>query len=634
MCKVALPRYHIHVTEYTGAVSEPQLPLDLFKHPVRLSEPQVPSTEKDNFDSRLGHVEVHFISPTPHVDRAMLHSAPDNTARGRFIEQDSFLVEPQDGCAHDARVKDQVRVAFGIVHLFRSIEGDAHRGECDVDAAKESENTDAIGTVLCMLSVPFSMTVTSLLDFIEPALGAIQHIRLVRQIEEERCLVLVKFRETLDAEEFYKMYNGQPYSELDLFETCQLVYVTGVTASPASSIAHAYPLLSDTEPWPVIGAKEVANDPQLHALSPFEHGAGLRRAAYELPTCPVCLERLDSSLSGLVTVACQHAFHTACLHRWSDSRCPVCRYTTGVTESGPQASLKSAHPTCCRVCETRSNVWLCLICANVGCGRYKAGHAQAHFKETGHLYSLELETQRVWDYAGDGYVHRLIQGKADGKLVELPSASSVPAATPNRAWNERYPGFSESASRSLSLEQLNHTGNMDVLNEKMGAIGLEYSNMIVSQLDSQRIYYEGLLAATRAERVPREEKDKWRTETEAARAQCTALEAEMTRCRSDQHKHETQLRRALESMRTLRKQYDDEKSVSDGLYQHVQKLQAEQASLKSKVQELGEELRDMMFFVSARDKIEDLDQGAAPESGKGGDAFIPPPKPAKGKKRT
>jgi BRCA1-associated protein len=26
-----------------------------------------------------------------------------------------------------------------------------------------------------------------------------------------------------------------------------------------------------------------------------------------------------------------------------------------------------------------------------------------------HLYALELETQRVWDYAGDGYVHRLIQ---------------------------------------------------------------------------------------------------------------------------------------------------------------------------------------------------------------------------------
>lgn len=30
-----------------------------------------------------------------------------------------------------------------------------------------------------------------------------------------------------------------------------------------------------------------------------------------------------------------------------------------------------------------------------------------------------METQRVWDYVGDNYVHRLIQSKTDGKLVEL-----------------------------------------------------------------------------------------------------------------------------------------------------------------------------------------------------------------------
>lgn len=50
---------------------------------------------------------------------------------------------------------------------------------------------------------------------------------------------------------------------------------------------------------------------------------------------------------------------------------------------------------------------------------YKEGHAINHWKETEHCYSLELETQRVWDYAGDNYVHRLIQSKTDGKLVEL-----------------------------------------------------------------------------------------------------------------------------------------------------------------------------------------------------------------------
>lgn len=53
------------------------------------------------------------------------------------------------------------------------------------------------------------------------------------------------------------------------------------------------------------------------------------------------------------------------------------------------------------------------------CYRYKEAHAIRHWKETQHCYALELETRRVWDYSGDNYVHRLIQSKTDGKLVEL-----------------------------------------------------------------------------------------------------------------------------------------------------------------------------------------------------------------------
>lgn len=60
-----------------------------------------------------------------------------------------------------------------------------------------------------------------------------------------------------------------------------------------------------------------------------------------------------------------------------------------------------------------------MLTSNYGLGRYKEGHAIRHWKETQHCYSLELETQRVWDYVGDNYVHRLIQSKTDGKLVEL-----------------------------------------------------------------------------------------------------------------------------------------------------------------------------------------------------------------------
>ena len=38
-----------------------------------------------------------------------------------------------------------------------------------------------------------------------------------------------------------------------------------------------------------------------------------------------------------------------------------------------------------------------------------AGHAADHWRTSGHCYALELDSQRVWDYVGDNYVHRLIQ---------------------------------------------------------------------------------------------------------------------------------------------------------------------------------------------------------------------------------
>ena len=43
----------------------------------------------------------------------------------------------------------------------------------------------------------------------------------------------------------------------------------------------------------------------------------------------------------------------------------------------------------------------------------------SHFLETQHTYAMQLGNNRVWDYAGDNYVHRLVQSKGDGKLVEV-----------------------------------------------------------------------------------------------------------------------------------------------------------------------------------------------------------------------
>ncbi|KAI3721854.1 hypothetical protein L2E82_32873 [Cichorium intybus] len=127
----------------------------------------------------------------------------------------------------------------------------------------------------------------------------------------------------------------------------------------------------------------------------------------------------------------------------------------------------------CLICQTSENVWICLLCGFVGCGRYKEGHAIEHWKQTQHCYSQELETQRVWDYVGDNYVHRLIQSKTDGKLVELNHNHHQ--HTDADCGCDTDPGFSEA-----------------LLNSRVESI-LEYNELLTTQLENQKLYYESLL---------------------------------------------------------------------------------------------------------------------------------------------
>ncbi|OWM69595.1 hypothetical protein CDL15_Pgr014056 [Punica granatum] len=143
--------------------------------------------------------------------------------------------------------------------------------------------------------------------------------------------------------------------------------------------------------------------------------------------------------------------------------CPVCRFC----QQQPEKSI-------CFVCQTSENLWICVICGFVGCGRYKSGHAIIHWQETQHCYSLELETQRVWDYVGDNYVQRLIQSKTDGKLVALNSNDGC--------------GSFEDAGMSEAL-----------LNSQVEAIVNEYNQLLATQLENQKLYYESLLEEVKEE---------------------------------------------------------------------------------------------------------------------------------------
>src|SRR5436190_10093370 len=183
----------------------------------------------------------------------------------------------------------------------------------------------------------------------------------------------------------------------------------------------------------------------------------------ELPTCPVCLERMDET-TGLLTIICQHVFHCTCLQKWKGTGCPVCRYTQDDFGKRTHSSDFPDSPKECSVCNSERNLWLCLICGNIGCGRYDGAHAFAHYTQTSHSFTMDLATQRVWDYVGDSYVHRIIQNKPDGKLVELPAAGNSALEPPD--WADAVP------------------------REKLENMSVEYTHLLTSQLESQRTYFE------------------------------------------------------------------------------------------------------------------------------------------------
>jgi BRCA1-associated protein len=283
----------------------------------------------------------------------------------------------------------------------------------------------------------------------------------------------------------------------------------------------------------------------------------------------------------------------------------------------------------CADCSSTTNLWICLICGNIGCGRYGRAHAHAHYEKTTHLYALELETQRVWDYASDGYVHRLIQNKADGKLVELPSAAS------SMGTNSRDDGtLGPSHADALSAE-------------KIEAIGIEYSYLLTSQLDSQRSFYEEHITQLKTqvdELRALVEKLSRDVEKETAEAKAQELlrrreeEERLDGVYREKQKAEKRAEKAAELARKFEKELKEEKAFSEGLLKNLGKMK-ERVELSDrqkeehdvKISELQDQLRDVMFFLEARTKIEQ-GEGAEAEAA-GGSVGLQPSSASANKKK-
>ncbi|KAG8146009.1 hypothetical protein E2320_012426 [Naja naja] len=79
-------------------------------------------------------------------------------------------------------------------------------------------------------------------------------------------------------------------------------------------------------------------------------------------------DRMDESVNGILTTVCNHSFHSQCLQRWEDTTCPVCRYCQ---------TPEPVEENKCFECGVQENLWICLICGHIGCGRYVSRRVQA-----------------------------------------------------------------------------------------------------------------------------------------------------------------------------------------------------------------------------------------------------------------
>jgi BRCA1-associated protein len=298
----------------------------------------------------------------------------------------------------------------------------------------------------------------------------------------------------------------------------------------------------------------------------------------------------------------------------------VCRFTNASQSAGYDPAdpytlpFGSSASNLCTVCDDPEDLWICLICGYVGCGRYKKGHAKDHWKETAHNFALELETQHVWDYAGDMWVHRLIRDKGDGKVVELPGRSS---------------------------HNGHHDGDDVVPRAKLENIGLEYTHLITSQLESQRAYYEEMLSKV----VDKASKASAAAETAAGQATSALERLSILESKYQRLSQETtpQLEKDLERernkagkgenlARSLGKSLQEEKRLNEGLMKRIEHLGADNEAvrkelegLRSEHEELKEMNRDLSMFISGQEKLKELKKEGQLEEGEieGGSASVP-----------
>lgn len=239
----------------------------------------------------------------------------------------------------------------------------------------------------------------------------------------------------------------------------------------------------------------------------------------------------------------------------------------------------------------------------------------------------------MWDYAEDAWVHRLIREKGDSKLIELPSSRSS--------------GF----GRSNGGGGHGHGNAEDdmVPREKLERIGLEYTHLLTSQLESQRVYFEELVgkavakasSASSAAATASQRADEALSQLKDLQLAYRHLKDEViVGLEKDLAREKKRADKSAELARGFGRSLTEEKEVNAGLMKRIEHVNTSMAAMSKEVgvlkeenADLKEQNRDLLFSITASSKIQDLQEGGGLEEGEleGGTVSLPPEKKGRGR---
>eukprot|EP01035_Chromulina_nebulosa_P019412 gene19412-25287_t len=365
-----------------------------------------------------------------------------------------------------------------------------------------------------------------LLMFIEPYCFAITGLLLIRSTSDRRDCnsCVLSFRFEDDLESFLSIYNNLHY-----------------------------PIVSDTAPCLVAQVTNIFNRIETSSNN-------------NLPTCSVCLRRLRSSRSGLNTSISSSL--------WTNCNAYMCAVCSAMSEYNGQL-------------DNEENVWICMLCAHTGCGRYTSQHAKLHYELSGHCLSLELATARIWDYSRDTFVH--IDYDSPHIIAVDSSVNDKPIAV-----------------------------DEDVSN-KLKSLSEYYESLLMSQLRDQEIYYEKLLAKETVEALERGHRsdrsdsansnaissDELVTEEEMMLIE--SIKIDISELESEHESVLGDLRLADKSLRECRKINEcvlrDQKTMKDKLEALLRQEKEMNERCVREAAELNQQINDLEFFNKSKDQL-------------------------------